>query len=96
MQSKQRASGRTVSAEQAVVLENIEHTTHLAENKYSRAFHLHRLEKLVKNNHFPAVVDKMCIGGVGWSRFLYRSVSSVDRGGKEIYILHHRRGTDGR
>ena len=55
MQSKQRASGRTVSAEQAVVLENIEHTTHLAEDEDTRALRLHVLEQLVENDHLSSI-----------------------------------------
>ena len=69
MQSKQRASGRTVSAEQAVVLENIEHTTHLAEDEDTRALRLHVLEQLVENDHLARVLDEMLIGGVRRSWF---------------------------
>ena len=68
MQSKQRASGRTVSAEQAVVLENIEHTTHLAEDEDTRALRLHILQQLVKNDHLARVLHQMLVSGVGRAR----------------------------
>ena len=70
MQSKQRASGRTVSTEQAVVLENIEHTTHLTEDEDTGSLLFHRFEEFIQNDHLAGIVDEMFIRGVGRAGFL--------------------------
>lgn len=54
--------------ELAVVLENVKHTTHLREDEDARALGLHRLEKLVEDDHLAGVVDEVLVGGKGRPR----------------------------
>lgn len=58
MRSFQESSNeRTVIAEHAVVLEDIENTTHLGEDEDARSLSLHRLEELVEDEHLARAVD---------------------------------------
>ena len=59
----------TVASEQAVILENVEHSTHLTENKDTRALRLHVLEELVQNDHLARILNQMLVSGVGWPGF---------------------------
>lgn len=60
----------TVSPEHAIIFENIEHTAHLTEDQDARSFLLHRLEKLVEDDHLAGVVDQMLVSGVRRAGFL--------------------------
>jgi hypothetical protein len=60
----------TIATEETVVLHDVEHTAHLAEDENSRALLAHGLEELVKDNHLATVLYEMLVRGVWWSRFL--------------------------
>ena len=60
----------TVTAEQAVVFQNIEHAAHLREYEDARALFLHVLEQLVQYHHLARVLNKVLIRRVWRSRFL--------------------------
>ena len=57
-----------VIPEDTVIFQDIKHTTHLRENEYSASLLLHARKDLVKNHHFPGIVDKMFISRVWWAR----------------------------
>jgi len=61
---------RTVTAEQAVVFQNIKHTAHLREYENTRALFIHALEQLVQYHHLARVLNKVLIRRVWRSRFL--------------------------
>jgi hypothetical protein len=56
--------------EQTIVLQNIQHATHLREDEDSRALFFHVLEELVENDHLAGIVNQVFVRGVGWSGFL--------------------------
>lgn len=58
---------RTVVSEHHVVLENIENTRHLGEDKNARALGLHRGQELVEDDHLASVLDDVLIRRVGRS-----------------------------
>lgn len=62
--------GRTVVPEQTVILQNVEHTTHLTKDQYARALGFQVPEKLVKDDHLAGVLDQVLVGCVGRARFL--------------------------
>lgn len=66
----------TVSTEQAVVFENVQHTTHLTENEYAGTFRLHASEKFVKNDQLARVFNKVFVSGVGRPRFLEQNLKT--------------------
>mmetsp|Transcript_73672 Transcript_73672/g.206831 ORF Transcript_73672/g.206831 Transcript_73672/m.206831 type:complete len:305 (+) Transcript_73672:1639-2553(+) len=48
-----------VANEAEVILQNIKHTSHLAENQHSRTLFLELNQKLVKEHHLPSVLPDM-------------------------------------
>jgi hypothetical protein len=56
-QASQARRGRTVATEKTVILHNIKHAAHLAEDEHARALLLHRLEEFVEDEHLAGVVD---------------------------------------
>ena len=57
-----------VLSPEAVVLQDIQHSSHLAEDKHSRALLFQLREKLVQHTHLTTVVDKVsvCREGRTW------------------------------
>jgi len=60
-----------MTPEHHVVLQDIQHSTHLREDKNSRSLGLHGGEKLVEDDHLSGVLDDVLVGRVGRSRFLF-------------------------
>lgn len=56
-------SGLTVSTELTVILQDVQHSTHLRKDENPRTLRLHGFEEFVKNDHFTSIVNKMLIGG---------------------------------
>ena len=50
---------------EAVVLQDVQHSSHLAEDEHSRALLLQLGEQLVQHTHLPTVEDKMGVRGEG-------------------------------
>lgn len=69
--------GRTVLAVHAVILQDVQDTGHLTEDKNATALLLHTLEELVEDDHLAGVVDQVFTGGVRRSGFLSRSTKSA-------------------
>lgn len=63
---------RTVCSEQAVILHDVQHSTHLTEYEDAGSTGLQGSQELVQNNHFPTVLNEMFICGIGGSGFLAR------------------------
>lgn len=61
-------SGLTVSTELTVILQDVQHSTHLRKDEDARTLCFHGFQKLVKNEHFTGVVNKMLISGERRSR----------------------------
>jgi len=59
--------------EHHVVLQDIQHSTHLRENENSRSLGLHGGEELVEDDHLSGVLDDVLVGRVRRSRFLLGS-----------------------
>ena len=62
----------TVGSEQAVILHNVQHSTHLTEYEDARAVGLQGSKEFIQNNHFPAVLDKMHVRGIRRARLLIK------------------------
>ncbi len=60
----------TVSAEHAVVLQDVENTAHLTEYEDSGSLSLHSLQELVEDDHLAGVLDEVLIGGIRRTGFL--------------------------
>jgi len=56
---------RTVVSENAVVLKDIQHPAHLAEEENARTLSLDPLEEVVQNEHLASVFDEVHVGGEG-------------------------------
>lgn len=71
---------RTVLPEQAEILQDVEHATHLTEDEDSRSFRPEGTKEFVKDDHLSRVINEMLVSGVGRSGFLRRKVrKGVDR-----------------
>lgn len=52
---------------ETVVLQNVKHSSHLAEDEHTRAFLLEPRKKLVQDTHLPTVDDQVSVSGEGWA-----------------------------
>jgi hypothetical protein len=59
----------TILSKQTVILQDIQHSTHLTETKDTRSFLLQIRQQLVEDNHLSRVLDGMFVGGVRRTRF---------------------------
>jgi hypothetical protein len=55
---------------QAIILEDVEHATHLTKDKHTGTFGSHRMKEFVKYDHLARVIDDMLVGGIWGTRFL--------------------------
>lgn len=52
-----------MSTELTVILQDVQHSTHLRKDENARTLCFHGFQKLVKNEHFTGIVNKMLISG---------------------------------
>ena len=57
-----------VIPQEAVVFQNVQHSRHLAEYKYTRTLGLQLGQQLVKQHHFATVIYEVLVCRVGGSR----------------------------
>ena len=88
----------TILTEQTIILQDVQDSAHLAENQDSRAFLLHRCEKLVEDDHPPGGFDEMNVSRVRRAGFLMDMIrqrinrsdsKETCRSIKEIWVTRH-------
>jgi hypothetical protein len=50
-----------------IVLQDVKHAAHLAEDEYARALLFHTSQELVEDDHLARVVDQVLVSGVRWT-----------------------------
>ena len=60
----------TVASEQAIIFQNVQNTTRLTENEYSRALFIHGLQEFVQDDHLAGVLNQVFVRCVRRSGFL--------------------------
>lgn len=70
-------TGRTVCPEQAVILHNVQHSTHLTKYEDARPIGLEGGKQFIQNNHFATVLDKVHVRSIWRARFLVKLLASM-------------------
>jgi hypothetical protein len=80
---------QTVTPEQAIILQNIQNATHLAEDKDSRSFCLKGLKELIQNDHLARIFNEVLVRSVRRTWFLANNKIKEDQNNVSIGDLQH-------